>query len=404
MQADPLPALPEELRTLFQRGMAAVRRGADTVVADLDEMSGGVPSLNLMTGGYTIESEYEPERWDRFQWVGFLCGRLWLLTEYYRETGYARAGAEMMRRVGPVLAARSAAFSATGNDAYYGLAMGYKATGILAFRDWAIAAARNFDGLFDSHAGAFVQVGGTNRVVIDTGLNLPALFWAGLFEPDRAVRASTHLDTVLNLGLVREDGSSFHAVAIDPGTGRPVRRFTLQGYQDNSTWARGQAWAILGYLNGYEATGRERYLEVALRAADWWVEHASRDWVPYYDFDDPNRESIPRDSCAAAVAATCMLRLARLRPDKAETYCRVARATAVELLRNYLSPGGVLLHGSWGRLRQRHGAGLGRYPQEDVMPYGNYWIAEYLYRELVEDWTILSITERDPVGIAATVP
>ena len=34
---------------------------------------------------------------------------------------------------------------------------------------------------------------------------------------------------------------------------------------------------------------------------------------------------------------------------------------------------------------------LGRFPQEDVMPYGNYWIAECLYRELSPDWSILSL-------------
>jgi unsaturated chondroitin disaccharide hydrolase len=396
-----LPPLLPEQRALFEKGFASLRHAADVVVADLAEVRGGVPALNLMTGGYLVESHYEPARWDRFQWVGFLSGRLWLLSEYYRDPKYAQAAVDVMKQAGPVLAERAATFSPTGNDTYYGLAMGYKATGITELRDWEVSAARNFDGLFDPRARAFVQVGGTNRVVIDTGLNLPALFWAGLYDPERTAQATIHLDTVLRLGLVREDGSSFHAAAIDPETGERVRCFTLQGYEDGSTWARGQAWAILGYANGYEATGSDHYLDVALRAADWWVQHAPTDWVPYYDFDDPNHDSIPRDSCAAVVAATQLLRLARWRPDRAERYCGVARGTALELLRNYLSPGGVLLHGSWGRLRQRHGAGLGRYPQEDIMPYGNYWITEYLYRELVDDWSLLDISQRDPVGFLA---
>jgi hypothetical protein len=34
---------------------------------------------------------------------------------------------------------------------------------------------------------------------------------------------------------------------------------------------------------------------------------------------------------------------------------------------------------------------LGRFPQEDVMPYGNYWIAEGVYREMSDDWSALSL-------------
>lgn len=56
------------------------------------------------------------------------------------------------------------------------------------------------------------------------------------------------------------------------------------------------------------------------------------------------------------------------------------------------------LHGSWGRKRAKEIPGtpgallrLGRFPQEDIMPYGNYWIAECLYRELDADWSILSL-------------
>ena len=52
-----------------------------------------------------------------------------------------------------------------------------------------------------------------------------------------------------------------------------------------------------------------------------------------------------------------------------------------------------MLHGSWGRMRHIEPGKprLGRFPQEDVMPYGNYWIAECLYRELSDDWSVLSL-------------
>ena len=37
---------------------------------------------------------------------------------------------------------------------------------------------------------------------------------------------------------------------------------------------------------------------------------------------------------------------------------------------------------------------LGRFPQEDVMPYGNYWIAECLLRALSDDWSVLALNSK----------
>jgi unsaturated chondroitin disaccharide hydrolase len=92
-------------------------------------------------------------------------------------------------------------------------------------------------------------------------------------------------------------------------------------------------------------------------------------------------------------APPASLRLARWLPDRAQRYRDVARETLKVLLADFLTPGGVVLHGSWGRMRHVEAGKprLGRFPQEDVMPYGNYWIAECLYRELSTDWSILSL-------------
>jgi hypothetical protein len=32
-----------------------------------------------------------------------------------------------------------------------------------------------------------------------------------------------------------------------------------------------------------------------------------------------------------------------------------------------------------------------RFPQEDVMPYGNYFTTELLYRELTDDWSAFAL-------------
>jgi unsaturated chondroitin disaccharide hydrolase len=87
------------------------------------------------------------------------------------------------------------------------------------------------------------------------------------------------------------------------------------------------------------------------------------------------------------------MRLAKWMPDRAERYQRVVRETLQALIADFLTVGGAVLHGTWGRMRHIEPGKprLGRFPQEDVMPYGNYWIAECLYREMSNDWSVLSL-------------
>jgi unsaturated chondroitin disaccharide hydrolase len=116
--------------------------------------------------------------------------------------------------------------------------------------------------------------------------------------------------------------------------------------------------------------------------------------VPYYDFDDPDRELLPRDSCAAALSVTALQSYAAL-PSEAARVSEVIDGVLTELCRNYLSVGGLLLHSSIGRVVRlygrtqdrappgfRKGGVPARFPQEDIMPYGNYFIAEAIHRRL----------------------
>lgn len=384
---------PDYQRTL-ERAVGSLCTGADAVCDGLAR-GGGVPRLNYMTGGYRWDDAYVWDSWANFQWVGFLAGRLWLLHLMTREQRYGDAAMQLCERIGPVLASHPTVFSSTGIDLYYALTLGHKITGRADLKAWTLAGGDNFANIFDRKAQAFLQIAGADRIVIDTGLNLPSMLWASQQEPARATLAYRHLDTVLEIGLVRADGSSCHAAALDPQTRAVTGLFSLQGWSDTSIWARGQAWAMLGYTHGYEASGRPHYLDAARRAADWYVDHAPPGFVPRYDYDDPDRETLPYDSCAACIATAQLLRLARFLPDRAERYRRVARETLAALLADFLTPGGVVLHGSWGRMRHVEPGKprLGRFPQEDVMPYGNYWIAECLYRAMTDDWSVLALTD-----------
>jgi hypothetical protein len=50
-------------------------------------------------------------------------------------------------------------------------------------------------------------------------------------------------------GAQSVSGSTWHVVDYDEKTGKIIRKRTVQGYSDGSTWARGQAWAIYGFAN-----------------------------------------------------------------------------------------------------------------------------------------------------------
>jgi unsaturated chondroitin disaccharide hydrolase len=57
------------------------------------------------------------------------------------------------------------------------------------------------------------------------------------------------------LEWIRRDGSTFHLVVFDPMTGAVISKSgTPQGMAVNSTWARGQGWAIYGFTMAYRTS------------------------------------------------------------------------------------------------------------------------------------------------------
>jgi unsaturated chondroitin disaccharide hydrolase len=100
-----------------------------------------------------------------------------------------------------------------------------------------------------------------------------------------------------------------HLVVFDPTTGKVVNKSsTPQGYSVNSTWARGQAWAIYGFTMAYRYTQNPVYLRYALNVSLYWARHVPADGVPLWDFDAPTAEAY-RDTSAAAIAACGLLEL-----------------------------------------------------------------------------------------------
>jgi unsaturated chondroitin disaccharide hydrolase len=166
------------------------------------------------------------------------------------------------------------------------------------------------------------------NVIIDSLMNLPLLFWAA----DRggpsewAQIARQHALTIAR-DFIRPDGSTYHMVIYDEATGAVEQKTSTDGYGPESMWARGQAWAIWGFAACYRESGDAAFLEAAHRVADRYLADLPADLVPYWDFRDPDIPAAPRDSSAAAIAASGLLDLAVTDPDPElrSTYASAAR-------------------------------------------------------------------------------
>lgn len=386
---------------LAQRALEDVRRGLEPVLQLIENSpAGAVPGFKYTTGGYRPCEAYLPHAWSTFQWVGFLTGRLWLVADHFDDDRVRAAARKLAEVVAGSLSQEPPRFSAAGSDLFYASCLGARLTGDANLAKAALEATRQYRKNFDERLGVFFQVVGVNRAVIDTGLNLLPFYWAATADPELASTARVHNTSLLDYGIVREDGAAYQAIEFDLESGQPARRYSMQGYSDNTTWARGQSWAMHNYVNVYEATGDPRFLEVARKVCRWYVDHLPEDHVPFYDFADPAAPAVPRDSCSATIAANALMRLARLDDESAAWASAAADSISEELFANYLSPGGVLLHSSWGRLpAEKAGAGFSRFPLEDVMPYGNYWIVEAAYRHLHPDWSVLALGPSAPLTL-----
>lgn len=142
------------------------------------------------------------------------------------------------------------------------------------------------------------------RMIIDCMMNLPLLHWTYMHtgEEQYLTVASKHTEMSRRF-LIRGDDSSYHTFYMNQQTGDSLRGGTGQGYQDGSTWTRGQAWGIYGFALAYRYLKRPELLETAKRLALYFAARLPEDGVVYWDFDVPQVQETKRDSSASAIAA-----------------------------------------------------------------------------------------------------
>lgn len=211
--------------------------------------------------------------------------------------------------------------------------------------------------------------------IIDTMMNLSILFWASEDAEDPRFRfvAMKHADKTME-NHVRPDGSVKHIVVYDPNTGEVLGEQAGQGYAVGSSWSRGQAWAIYGFVIAYLYTKKQEYLDTAKKTAHYFISNVEKDWLPRCDFRSP-KEPVYYDSSAGACAACGLIELSKLVPEhEKEIYMNAAINLLKALQENFVDwseDTDFILSNATGSYAKDHNVNL---------IYADYFFTEAIYK------------------------
>ena len=272
---------------------------------------------------------------------GFWPGILWM------DYGYSHDSIVGQAAEGYTAALRSCVYRPVydhdlGFITFCSFGKGYEQNHNATYRQTLLDAADSLATLFRPLVGTIlswprnVKMFGGHNTIMDNMMNLDLLFWASRHDGNPLLYdiAVTHAKTTMKHHF-RPDGGCYHVAVYDTLTGDFIKGVTHQGYADNSTWARGQGWAVYGYTMVYRYTHEKVFLDFAQKVANYYLSRLPEgDLIPKWDFDDPDPKA-PKDASAACVVADALLELQQyVGGQKGQQY----REKAVEMLRQLSSP------------------------------------------------------------------
>ncbi|WP_291588762.1 glycoside hydrolase family 88 protein [Bacteroides sp.] len=332
---------------------------------------------------------------------GFYPGCLWYMYEYTHKDEWKNAAVKWTEALEPLKKLKS--HHDIGFLMYCSFGNAYRLTGDEKYKDILIESAQSLCTRFSDKTGCIKSWNyrkawnGKDEwffpVIIDNMMNLELLYFATKVTGDSiyAQVANKHAETTAK-NQFRKDYSNYHVVDYNENTGQVLHRATCQGFSDNSAWARGQAWAIYGYTMAYRETKRADFLNMAVKTADFWLNHPNlpEDGIPYWDFNagqagyipdwnyDPDiYKVVPRDVSAAAIAASAFLELAGYVQDGAEYI-----SAADKILNSLSSPHYLAEPGTNCNFLLMHSVGSIPHGNEIDVPliYADYYYLEALLR------------------------
>ena len=322
-----------------------------------------------------------------FDWTeGFFPGSCWYLFEATNNIKWKKAAEKFQNKF------EEHKYLTTNHDlgfvfnSSYG--NGYRLTGNESFKQTMITAGNSLITRFNPNVGCIkswdtdtgwqAKRGWEYPVIIDNMMNLELLFELSNITGDEKYKnvAIAHANTTLK-NHFRENNSSYHLVDYDPETGNIRSKQTAQGYSDDSSWARGQAWGLYGYTVCYRYTKDKKYLDQANNIAKYITlnKDIPEDGIPYWDYNAPNIPNEPRDVSAAAITVSALIELNQYTSNSYTSY--IDKIMTALSSKNYLAELGknnyFLLKHSVGSIP--HGAEI------DVpLNYADYYYLEALVR------------------------
>ena len=317
---------------------------------------------------------------------GFYPGVLWYM--------YHLTGEKLWEEKAEIYTAllTSEQFNASNHDLGFKMmpsfGLGYELTKNEAYKKVLIQSAKTLITRFNENVGC-IKSWDHNKdkwefpVIIDNLMNLELLFWASkeTGNPVFYNIAVAHAKTTIK-NHFRSDYSSYHVVGYNTATGDVISKNTHQGYADESSWARGQAWALYGYTMIYRETKDPVFLKQAEGVANYIINVAKlpTDYVPVWDFSVTNLKSEPRDASAAAVIASALYELSTYTSNSKDVYLNVANKTIASLSSDkYLSELGT----NKGFLLKHSTGSKPKDSEVDVpLVYADYYFLEALSRKM----------------------
>lgn len=315
---------------------------------------------------------------------GFLAGQMWILSRHV-DQAYWREKAEHYS-----LLLRGREFDREVHDLGFTFWHSWRTwfldSGDAHLDEVVVQAGKTMGLRFHEPSGFLRSFLAEDSTFIDIMMNVGIVFYAAIRTGDADLLRIAHTHAMnTRRYLVRGDGSTSHEGIFDLVTGEFLRQTTQQGWRDDSSWARGQTWALYGFGTCYALTGERKYLDTAIATADFFIERTGKDFVPPNDWEEP-QPSHPAESSAGAIAASGLLQLSRLvdSQEQAQHYA----GYAFEIIRKLCSSDflasrnesweGVLKHGSY---HETKGLGV----DESVM-WGEYFFTEALDKVLGGEW------------------
>lgn len=221
------------------------------------------------------------------------------------------------------------------------------------------------------------------RFIVDCMLNIPLLFWASEVTGNRKYydAAYNHMKTSI-ANIIRPDASSYHTFFFDMATNDRLGEKHTREFSDDSSWARGQSWAVYGLALCYHYTHEEAILPLFERVTKYFIDHLPEDYVPYWDLIFSDGSCEPRDTSAAAIAACGILEMEKYYHN--QEFLDIAKKMMSSLSEkyttvDYLQSNGIIKDGMYSR---KHGH------KSECTSWGDYFYLEALMRMKKSDWKI----------------